>query len=137
MFDIVQWKEFENLIRKYFVKDYRMRQGPDAFYDEGDVWIRTEEYENSSDEEILQCLENQRKFEGDLYVINEDSRFKNIGAFKIKAENLYEDIEICTSFCLVNTDLMIFNFELRVAWIFMHEGFYIVKDYSNRNIDLI
>lgn len=134
MYEIIKWDEFTNLIMEKFNIKFTKNCGkPDLFGKDDKLWIKKEGYEDLENIEVIQCLEEIKPFVGVLYIIADASYRDDLGPFKIQAKDIYE---FANKYCyelgeyFVNTDLMIFNFELGVIWIFHHSGFYDVISFK-------
>lgn len=134
VFQIVNWKVLIGYIKKQYNIEFNKMSTADAFYIEGSKWTRVENYEDLEDVELLDYLNEKRKFEGELYVITDESSYmKNLGPFKVNSmyiKDFIKDYYKSFGHHLINTDLMILNLQLKLVWIFQHEGVYSVIDFK-------
>lgn len=127
LFEVIKWAETSRLIKDNFNINYTKTNGkPDLFGKNGELWINVEA-DDLENIEILEILENKRKFEGDLYIITYESHKENIGSFKVNHSNLHKFINMYWEMFggyFFNQDLLIFNFELKIVWVYHHSNFY-------------
>ncbi|MGL5352059.1 MAG: hypothetical protein ACRDA5_01890 [Clostridium sp.] len=135
MFEIIEWSEITKLIEKYLNVRYTKERGkPDLFGKAEELWIELNDCDDLENIEVLEILEKKMKFEGDLYIITNESHSENLGAFKVHASNIHKFInnywEMYGGY-FVNNDLLIFNFDGQIVWLYHHSNFYYVLEYSN------
>lgn len=137
MFEIIKWSELLELVKiNFHIELRKMNFTPDAFSKDEVEVLWYDNYEELENIEILERLEDLRKFEGQLYIVTDESYEDEFGPFKVNASDIYEFVaNYWGSFgkiggYFVNTDLMIFNFELKLIWIAHHEGAYYILDFS-------
>lgn len=135
MFEVIDWDVMISLVKKHLNRNITKKSSTSRYFEkEGAIWIRSEEYQHLEDIDILSCLEELRKFEGDLYIITDVSYKEDLGPFKVKSTDIYEFIEnYWNNFgeYLLYVDLLILNFELKLAWIFHHGGVYSIIDFTS------
>lgn len=124
LYNKITWESFKIYVKNDFDIDFIRI---DDFFKEGSTWLPLEDYEDLSDNEILNCLASLRDLEGTLYVITDASYQKNLGPFKVESANISSFVKNhWNNFGerFLETDVVIINFQLKLAWIFHHEGVY-------------
>lgn len=89
--------------------------------------------QNPEDEEMYRLLENLHTFQGELLVVTRACWFENIGAFKVNSVELKKFVENHQRFFkyyFFDGDTLIINFELKLVWLFHHEGVYAFIDHN-------
>lgn len=128
LYNQITWESFKIRVKNDFNIDFVKI---DDFFKKGYTWLPLEDHEDLEDIDILNCLANLRTFEGILCVVTDASYQKNLGPFQVKSEDI-------SSFVInhwnnfgerfLETDVLIINFQLKLAWIFHHEGVYSLID---------
>lgn len=96
-------------------------------------WFPEEDWESKEDVDLLELLEDIRIFEGDLLVLTDSCLIRNLGPVLIDSEHLREFVKNHLKnfgVCFFNTNVIIINLELKLIWIFHHEGIYALVDYN-------
>jgi hypothetical protein len=135
-----KWLDFHELINYFFGFDF---ESIDDLINKIEIhngkieWHSLKEWEELDDIAIYSALESIEKPEGEIFIITEMSYFNKSGPFKLKAVDIRQFIvQYFNRFheCFFNGDLLMFNIEHQLIWIFHHEGVYaFVKLNSNVN----
>lgn len=129
-YSIISWEHFRKLIKENFCISFIKI---DDFFKEGTEWFSLDDYEDLNDEEILSSLESLREFEGTLHVVTDASYQKRFGPFQVESTNIKSFvINHMKNFGerFLETDILIINSKLKLAWIFHHEGVYALINLS-------
>jgi hypothetical protein len=124
LYNLITWVFFKTLVKKHFNIDFVKI---DDFFKKDTEWISLNDYEDLNDDEILNSLEHLREFEGTLYIVTDASYQKELGPFQVESANIKSFVSNhIENFGerFLETDVLIINFELKLAWIFHHEGVY-------------
>lgn len=127
LYKIVQWEKFKYIIEQNFKISFRV---VDDFFVNKPIMHKWKELK---DVDIYYTLSKLRAFEGKLLVITDVSYRSNLGPFEVVAENIESFInEHYRSFGepFLDTDIIILNVELKLAWIIHHEGIYSLINFS-------
>jgi hypothetical protein len=128
LYNLVTWQNFNNLIKQCFNINFRK---VDNFFMPNTVWHRLNGWEQLEDVEIFQYLADLRAFEGMLFVITDACYQDSMGPFHLNATNINDFAkDHLNNFgeCLFNTDVLVISIELKLVWIFHHEGVYGLVD---------
>lgn len=125
-----KWLDFHKLINDYFGFDFESIDdliNKIEMRSEKIEWHSLKEWEDLDDTTIYGMLESVEKPEGEIFIITEMSYFNKLGPFKLKATDIRQFIaQYFNQFheCFFNGDLLMFNIEHKLIWIFHHEGVY-------------
>jgi hypothetical protein len=131
LYTLVPWANFYNFIKKWSNVEFRKVDDLDT----GNLsWLTANRWEELDDLEILQFLADLRHFEGKLLIVTDVSYGKKFGPFEIDAvciQSFVKQYKVDFGECFFNGDVLIVSLDLKLVWIFHHEGIYGLVDLTN------
>ncbi len=94
-------------------------------------WMTIADWEEISDQELYQNLENAKAPSGMLLIVTEVSYRTTLGAFKVADSDVKQFVaEHLSRFgeCFYNGDVLIVSKEQSTVWLFQHEGIFAVLE---------
>ena len=129
-YTLVPWSTFKDLIiTRFNINFYKI----DDMFIHGAKWNYLEDWLEVSDLEILHCLECLKPFTGELLVVTDASYEKGLSPFIMNSKDIKQFVESHSNNFkqrFLETDVLIINLELKIAWIFHHEGVYGLVEYE-------
>ena len=121
--NILSWDEFNNKMNNIFGKSFRV---VDELYFNIEKEINIGERRILDDYQVLKYLQELHEIEGPVYVITDLCYEKKYGgAFFVEANSMAEFVQTYKNKfgeAFYSTDIIIISFEIKLIWVFHHEG---------------
>ena len=123
----------EKVIKELGISISRMKFGVDDFYIPGINMIELPNFEDFSDKELYNKLNNLHHITGSLYVITHICYKEGFGPFLLEADKLDKLVENYANIFSENffdTNAIIISVEEKLVWMFHHSGFIGLFNYN-------